>query len=446
MDRPCNSNQAPLDSRRVSRVLSEMHEYEHRTRKELIASIKEQAKELGFFFTLFLVYVLFGAIVFFYVEECSGASMAQDGSTPSLEDTETAVKFKNLTSTCNTLYYILQNQSHTDQKNITQFIAECKPIVQSSASPFITKGYTTSCKVDEFQMLKYAEYCIFTLLTVGYGNTTPVTIIGRYIMIMYAIFGVPIAVSMYSVAGKLLVQIFTFLVRFSEHKILGRPSCEKTLQVKVLLVSIFTMIAIMLLGSSIAMRDDMENWTFSTSIYFWFVSLTTIGYGDIHFNRLKHLESIHFLLISAGNLLFGLGISAAIIESFALALEKREDLVLNDDGETEDAQDEMESVETSVSSENMVDNSTMITLVTAIDSEDTFESHMQDDDEIDEIIENQYARLAEEGVSKENMSDKISDERNITRKRVSWKDEYNKELPSSRNEDTTIEEFYPSKE
>ena len=78
----------------------------------------------------------------------------------------------------------------------------------------------------------------------------------------------------------------------------------------------------------------MENWNFSSSVYFWFISLTTIGYGDLHFDRDKHLNSIHFLLISAGLLLFGLGMVAAVIESFALVMEKTSQDTEDDESDT----------------------------------------------------------------------------------------------------------------
>lgn len=126
---------------------------------------------------------------------------------------------------------------------------------------------------------------------------------------------------MYSVAGKLLVQVFTVMIRKLDES-LGLEYTEKVVRIKVLVVSLCAMFLIILIGCGITTRNDMENLSFHSSMYFWFVSLTTIGYGDIHFDRNKHLQSPHLLLLSAGNLLFGLGIVAAIIESFALALEK----------------------------------------------------------------------------------------------------------------------------
>lgn len=96
------------------------------------------------------------------------------------------------------------------------------------------------------------------------------------------------------------------------------------IQLKTLFVSIFFMLTIMLTGCAVTTSDKMEDLAFTSSFYFWFVSLSTIGYGDIHFDRRKHLQNPHLMILSSMNLLFGLGIMAAIIEAFSLALEKKD--------------------------------------------------------------------------------------------------------------------------
>ena len=143
-------------------------------------------------------------------------------------------------------------------------------------------------------------------------------------LMAYAVIGIPLAVTMYSVAGKLLVQFITLAVRIFQTRVLRLQSEVTHIQMKTLFASVCFMLTIMLIGCAVTTSEKMEDLEFSSSIYFWFVSLTTIGYGDIHFNRDKHLQSPHLLMVSAGNLLFGLGIVAAIIEAFSMALEKKD--------------------------------------------------------------------------------------------------------------------------
>lgn len=127
---------------------------------------------------------------------------------------------------------------------------------------------------------------------------------------------------MYSIAGKLISHIVTFSVKLFNRKVLKKKYQDSIVKREVLATSILCVVLIILIGCAITTRSYMENWNFSSSVYFWFISLTTIGYGDLHFDRDKHLRSIHLLLTSAALLLFGLGMVAAVIESFSLVMEK----------------------------------------------------------------------------------------------------------------------------
>ena len=138
---------------------------------------------------------------------------------------------------------------------------------------------------------------------------------------------------MYSIAGKLLSEIFTFSIKSFNKKVMKKNYKPNIVKLQVLAMSIFSVIVLIMIGCSITTRSYMENWNFSSSVYFWFISLTTIGYGDLHFDRDKHLQNIHLLLISASLLLFGLGMVAAVIESFALVMEKKS---IDDDDDSDD--------------------------------------------------------------------------------------------------------------
>ena len=93
------------------------------------------------------------------------------------------------------------------------------------------------------------------------------------------------------------------------------------------------------MGCLVTSAPSMENLDFSSSFYFWFISLSTIGYGDITFKRDQHLKSPHMLVLAVLNLLFGIGILAAIIAAISLVLEKRDlkmsTIIIDNDDEEE---------------------------------------------------------------------------------------------------------------
>lgn len=320
---------------RLDKVISEIKEFHWRTENQLKKSVKKQAKELGWFFAIFVIYIMFGTFLFFYIEECSGASTPNDNSIPYYP--MEISKHNNLNKTCLDLYdAFIEEIVKKSDLNVTlisnqsghyrHFDAKCQKLVMDSPQPFSFSAYMEgkSCEVTDIKLLKYAEFTIFTLLTIGYGNTTPITTVGRVTLVFYAVFGIPLAVTMYSVAGKLIVQIITLVIRMIQTRIFKNSTEVPHIQLKTLFVSIFFMLTIMLTGCAVTTSDKMEDLAFTSSFYFWFVSLSTIGYGDIHFDRRKHLQNPHLMILSSMNLLFGLGIMAAIIEAFSLALEKKD--------------------------------------------------------------------------------------------------------------------------
>jgi len=146
----------------------------------------------------------------------------------------------------------------------------------------------------------------------------------------------PLALTMYSVAGKLVVQIITLVLELVQSRIMKKPKSEvQNMQLKTLAISVILFILIILMGSFVTSSSNMENLAYSSSVYFWFISLSTIGYGDITFKRDQHLKSPHMMMVAVVTLLFGIGILAAIIAAISLVLEKRDlrmsTIIIDDD-------------------------------------------------------------------------------------------------------------------
>ncbi|XP_034381597.1 potassium channel subfamily K member 5a [Cyclopterus lumpus] len=114
------------------------------------------------------------------------------------------------------------------------------------------------------------------ITTIGYGNIAPKTPKGRVFCIFYGLFGVPLCLSWISELGK-------FFGGRAKH--LGQYLTKKRFSLR---KAQFTCTAIFLLWGVLVhlvlppfVFMSQEGWTYIEGLYFSFVTLTTIGFGDL---------------------------------------------------------------------------------------------------------------------------------------------------------------------
>lgn len=125
---------------------------------------------------------------------------------------------------------------------------------------------------------------LWWLLSIGYGNITPRTQLGRGFTIISCLLGIPIAMMLFKATGELLATCITHLVVKTETVILKRPE-PKHVKAKRFFAACALIVFQLIISS--ASTIYLENWSFLEGLYAWFITYTTIGFGDY-----VHMESL----------------------------------------------------------------------------------------------------------------------------------------------------------
>jgi len=145
-------------------------------------------------------------------------------------------------------------------------------------------------------------HCITIITTIGYGNFAAVTDGGRVFTMVYALFGIPLCLIVMNELGKLLTKVIKYIHYIliciihllkvivikvknykkeeTEKQTLEMPACNADEDFDfTLLTAILVGILYMILG--VVMYQQAEDWSSLEAFYFIFISLSTIGFGDV---------------------------------------------------------------------------------------------------------------------------------------------------------------------
>ena len=137
----------------------------------------------------------------------------------------------------------------------------------------------------------------------GYGSIAPQTTPGQGFFILYALIGIPITLIFLGFLGLILGKALA-----KGTKCLGKRL--KVLWVRTLIITIIALVALIFIPSIIFAVVD--GWTYFQAVYFCFVSLTTVGFGDYVPTTPGHLAGLYRVCATCW-LFIGLAFVALII-------------------------------------------------------------------------------------------------------------------------------------
>ncbi|CAF3762207.1 unnamed protein product [Adineta steineri] len=159
-------------------------------------------------------------------------------------------------------------------------------------------------------------FSLTVITTIGYGHSCPTTIWGKSFCMLYAVIGIPLCLVMFQSVGERLNNFASWCIKTIK-KCFKFRFYEST---QTELVIVGTVLAVGVVTGGAAMFHHYESWGYFNCVYYCFITLTTIGFGD--FVALQTNEALNsnvfYVVLSMTFILFGLTVVASSMNLLVL--------------------------------------------------------------------------------------------------------------------------------
>uniref|UniRef100_A0A0K0EAV3 Two pore potassium channel protein sup-9 n=1 Tax=Strongyloides stercoralis TaxID=6248 RepID=A0A0K0EAV3_STRER len=166
------------------------------------------------------------------------------------------------------------------------------------------------------------------ITTIGYGHSTPITIGGKTFCMFYALAGIPLGLVMFQSIGERLNTFAARVLKCCKQCFGKNPTVTH-----IDLIIICSGLGTFLIAAGALVFHIYEDWSYFDSLYYCFVTLTTIGFGD--FVALQKDGALQnrpeYVVFSLVFILFGLTVISAAMNLLVLRF-----LTLNTEDEKRD--------------------------------------------------------------------------------------------------------------
>lgn len=174
-------------------------------------------------------------------------------------------------------------------------------------------------------------FSLVVVAAIGYGHSTPKTAGGKIFCMGYALAGIPLCIIMFQSVGERLNTFISYLLK----QIKKCFRMKKTEVSQTDLIFVTTNLSTIIITVGAFVFSHYEEWRYIDSVYYCFITLTTIGFGDFVAHQQEDRWSSHYFAFSVIFILFGLTVISAAMNLLVLRF-----LTLNAEDER---RDEMEA-------------------------------------------------------------------------------------------------------
>ena len=149
----------------------------------------------------------------------------------------------------------------------------------------------------------------------GYGDVVVESDFGKLFLGIYALLGIPLHLYTSFLVGKVIISALKNVLRFIEFRMLRRVTIEHE-AAKVFVISFMLSVSWTLICSLIIVKS--KDWPITDALYFSYVSMLTIGFGDLTIDLMKDVY-LHL------HLYIGTSLLASIINGIVELLKRPQD-------------------------------------------------------------------------------------------------------------------------
>ncbi|XP_021191836.1 TWiK family of potassium channels protein 7 isoform X2 [Helicoverpa armigera] len=222
-----------------------------------------------------------------------------------------------LTERWNLIRFVSERNNGTDndgtEKLLSDHLAVYERVLEEASSSGLALEVENNFPPleEKWSILQAVFFSSTVLTTIGYGNIVPETFWGRLFCIAYALIGIPLTLTVIADLGR----VFATLVSIIAKQLPAMPKCCSRVseanpagQRSLYAFGAVGFLFLYLSAGAGLFKMWEDDWTFYDGFYFCFITMTTIGFGDIVPKRPK------YMLICTVYILIGLALTSTIIE------------------------------------------------------------------------------------------------------------------------------------